>query len=272
MGCISTATVVIGGRWRTASFTCAVIFALICLGRAGAAQTDAAVRSSEAEGRFAELLEELDAADYATREAATRALMDHSDLTREIWERMLRAAATPERRHRLIAVGVHLAVRQRIGPWLSDRDNGALGIHHAGVPADQNMHTGEPAVRVIRTEPGFPAHAVLRPGDLILAIDEQPFPDHADSQAVAQELVRMIVGRKCGQTVRLTIWRDGQRQEAPLTLSSTPALRQAIEAGMAAEAETAIFQILAEVAAGGPPLVAPLPAQPDPPLMSTDRP
>lgn len=231
-----------------------VVWSVGLAGVLGAAEPDFGAANGEAGGaaRVAAWVAALDAPDFATREAATRTLMtlDGDQLPRERWRELLVNAPTLERRHRLVAVGVHRAVAARLGPFLSAKDQGALGIHHAGVVAARNPVAPEPAVRVIRTEPGFPAHPVLWPGDLIVAIDGQALADHRDPQAVAQDMVRMIILKQCGQVVTLTVCRDGRREEVSVTLSSTPVLRQAIESQMAAKAEADILASLADKANG----------------------
>lgn len=206
--------------------------------------------------RHALLLARLDAADYADREAATCALMGDADLSPPRWRALLDAATTPEQTHRLAAVGVHLMVRERIAPFLSNEHPGALGIHHVGAAAGESGGDSPAGVRVMKTEPGFPAHAVLRAGDIITAIDGQPLtaavPDapppllrgQADPQAIAEELVGRIREIGCGRTTTLTLWRDGHVQHAAVTLSSQPVLQQIITRNLAAEAEAAILRDL----------------------------
>jgi hypothetical protein len=234
---------------------------LYCIA-AFARAADAGVALVEAE-THRQLLAQLDAAEYEQREAATRALMGDTALTRqrwrELWDAAISAGGTPEQVHRLAAVGVHVTVREQIEPFLSDEHAGALGIHHVGVAADADepdlagagAQPGSGAgVRVIKTAPGFPAHAVLRAGDTITAIDSRPLAGGAqagaDTQSAADDLVRRIRDIGCGKTATLTLLRDGRVLDVEVTLSSQPVLHQIISRGLAAEAEAAILRELDE--------------------------
>ncbi len=213
--------------------------------------------ASAAVGDYQQLLMQLDAEEYAAREAASRALLGDATLTRQRWEGLLDAALTPEQVHRLVAVGVHVTVREQIEPFIADQHPGALGMHHAGMPAAALESTMRQAgveprsgagVCVIRTEPGFPAHVVLRAGDLIVGIDGQPLAAGVDVQAASDDLVRRIRDAGCGRQVVLTLWRAGRRMEVEVQLSSLPVLQQTITRNLAAEVEAAILRELASPA------------------------
>jgi PDZ domain-containing protein len=60
-------------------------------------------------------------------------------------------------------------------------------------------------VVVVQTEPGYPAHGVLEPGDIIAAVDGKPVTSQA-------ELTSLINAHPPGSTLTVTIVRQGQTQ------------------------------------------------------------
>jgi putative serine protease PepD len=68
---------------------------------------------------------------------------------------------------------------------------------------------GEPVV------PGGPADkAGIQPGDVVVAVDGKPVAD-------SSELIVAIRARAPGDTIRLTIERDGRKQTVPVTLGAS---------------------------------------------------
>lgn len=95
-----------------------------------------------------------------------------------------------------------------------------IGPVSEGLAAARNVPAG--AAQVGEVTPGTAAaRAGLRPNDIIIAIDGHNLRDH-------REVTQRILGRRPGETVRLTIQRGSQRQEMSVTLgefdlSGTPA-------------------------------------------------
>jgi PDZ domain-containing protein len=62
---------------------------------------------------------------------------------------------------------------------------------------------------------GMPADGVLHPGDIVVAVDDQPTP----TTSTLQDAIRR---RRPGDQVRLSFLREGQQQEAVLTTRESP--------------------------------------------------
>ena len=63
-------------------------------------------------------------------------------------------------------------------------------------------------VVVVQPEKGFPAYGVLKPGDVITAVDGKPVTSQAS-------LTRLISAHPAGSTLTLSITRNGQRHAGP---------------------------------------------------------
>lgn len=57
--------------------------------------------------------------------------------------------------------------------------------------------------------------AGVQPGDIIIEVDKQKLEEKSD-------LAKIIAGKKVGDTVQLTVWRDGKRMNLTATLESAP--------------------------------------------------
>jgi len=77
-----------------------------------------------------------------------------------------------------------------------------------GIAVVQAVDSGEAGVTVGQVEAGSGAAAA---GDIIIALDGAPINSYAS-------LVDAIGGKQPGETVTVTIVRDGQKQEAEVTL------------------------------------------------------
>ena len=168
-------------------------------------------------------LADLDAANPAKRDAATVNLMVRDDLTKEQLTQALQESKTPERRQRLIRVATHRFYASVPAPHGGpDHDGGSLGVSlgidmgNGIVQPTQNPTVQTPAVFIIGTVPGFPANAYLRPGDLITAVDGEPFKEDIDL-----DKFRMRI-KNCGagQFMTLDVLRDGQKLRYKIRLDS----------------------------------------------------
>lgn len=66
------------------------------------------------------------------------------------------------------------------------------------------------------------ARAGLRDRDIVLALDGRPLPRFRPDRVVLAYFGQEILHRRPGDTVALTILRDGERQEIPVTLGDEP--------------------------------------------------
>jgi hypothetical protein len=142
------------------------------------------------------LLAQLDDDDYATRERAGRVLASDPGLTLVDLERLIqRTGLSAEQHARLL-----MAARDRF--IRSPRP--ALGVQFDNTRADRTV--------VSQVFPRFPAAAVLKPNDEIVAIDGRRLTGGWS------EVRPRIISRDPGENLRLEIVRDGERLsiDAPL--------------------------------------------------------
>lgn len=170
-------------------------------------------------------------ADYAKRHAATRKLLADETVTPLKIADVFPKAESVEQKHRLMTIARHHLLRlarQRdypISPLAAAQGvPGALGLTHGPVTSDELPQLKQSAVRVRRTLPGFPAHAVLEAGDLILEVAGNAIPAGLSSDRISNhfgDAIRMI---PAGQSVPLKIQRNGQLVDVKVTLGPLDAL------------------------------------------------
>lgn len=175
---------------------------------------------------------------FEARESATAWLMQSGEFTDARLAQAL-SQSDPESRHRLARVALHrFFSRQGAQNKTNSEDTGALGVdlslklNHAVFPS-QDPTLQHPAILVSGTLPGFPAHAKLRPGDLILALDGVYFSDDLDTGRFTETLKQKY---KAGQTVVARVRRDRRELEIPITLDSKARLDAVYTSGPQDEA------------------------------------
>jgi hypothetical protein len=193
--------------------------------------------------RHAKLVTQLDAESFAQRQQATRALMTGAWLNDATLRAMFEAGTSPEQRHRLIAIARHQTLRRSHARFDADnpRQQGAVGIIHQAQPKPDRPGAEQAVVIVLGTVPGFPGYAYLEPGDQILAINGQSFPDNVDRTNLPQRIVQFAAG----ETIRLTVKRRGQQRRVRFELASKAALdasRQQRADGQGTELSDAYLQ------------------------------
>jgi hypothetical protein len=160
-----------------------------------------------------ELIEQLHSPVFATREAATFALMRLDPADEDIVRAAAEAETDSEAFARLVEVAVHLHLRART-PLTGQQ--AALGITLNIEPVRIGPRAEPTAsVAVMSIEPGFPAEEVLKPGDRIVAVDGQTFPLDLDVVAFRD---RINLTRP-GSAVHFTIVRDGKVMKADVVLA-----------------------------------------------------
>lgn len=143
------------------------------------------------------LVERLDDPDWGVREGATAALMQTDEVPGEAIEAALRRDdLSPEQRVRLIRVA---ATRFRFAPL------GGLGVSFG--------QGGEGGVSINGVVPGFPAADLLRAGDVILMIGDNPVAgqDHLRAE---------ILSRRPGESMPVLVRRDRTILDLDLPLGS----------------------------------------------------
>ncbi|MFA9478428.1 hypothetical protein ACERK3_08975 [Phycisphaerales bacterium AB-hyl4] len=169
------------------------------------------------------ILAALDSADPRERREQTLQLLADNSLELETIAQLLARARSHEQRHRLLGVAQHHVLRQRREHVFDRPDRGSLGISHRTVAAedlpDTPDHNG-PAIEIVVTLPGFPAHGQLVAGDRVIAIDGEPLPP----DFTADHFRELIVNYRSGEKLHVTIDRDGQRLDRTIELASAQAL------------------------------------------------
>ncbi|HRP64188.1 MAG TPA: PDZ domain-containing protein [Phycisphaerales bacterium] len=139
----------------------------------------------------------LDSDDYTEREQAMQSLITTRESNRQLYA-VLAGSEGPlsvEQRQRVLG-----ALIER----LINTPRGALGIR---------MDTGGPGrevneVRIVDLIPGLPAERVLRIGDRITHIDDQPI-------SLADDLISLVQSRRPGESVNLTVLRPNLPGQEP---------------------------------------------------------
>ncbi len=99
--------------------------------------------------------------------------------------------------------------RRRQQEWMTLSQQNAIlaAFRYAGRSAEEILL----GVKVIRTLSGMPAEGKLMSGDRIVAVDGQP------TRSVSQ-LLRKLREKRKGESVRITLWRQGKKLEKTLPL------------------------------------------------------
>ncbi len=164
-------------------------------------------------------------AEYDKRHAATKKLLADVKITRGDIAAAYRQATSAEQKQRLLTIGRHHVLRLMRQEKDAESRLGALGLRHEPVNAEDLPDVKQPAVRVRRTLPGFPAHAVLEAGDLILAVDGNFFQPNITNEQISTQFGDWIQRVVPGKTTKLTIMRGGKQIEAQTVVASLDALR-----------------------------------------------
>jgi len=159
-----------------------------------------------------------------TRGEATQRLLTNEQISLDHIAKLYAQADQPEQRHRLLHIARHHALRQIRMETFNQKGRGAIGIRHDSFSADQFPNLNQPGVIVIKTFPGFPGHAHLQPGDLILAIDGQPFPADLTATKTANQFIRAVQAHPAGALVRFTVYRNDQQIPVQLHLAELTSL------------------------------------------------
>jgi hypothetical protein len=197
----------------------------------------AAVAAAQTRPADESVLRSLADADYETRERATRALLADDALSVADLTRLYAASTLPEQRHRLLDAAHHHFIRRLVEqqfPVAGNRDArravGSLGLSllRSVGPAEniEGPDAGRSAARVGLTYPGFPAYVWLQPGDLIIAVDGLPLPASDDAEVVQTRFVQLVQRHAAGESIKLTLYREGKRMEVTSKLAPYEALTQ----------------------------------------------
>jgi serine protease Do len=92
-----------------------------------------------------------------------------------------------------------------------------LGVRYRMISQDLALLNDVPqGAYVVEVVPGSPADkAGIRRGDIITKVDSQPVKEKDGG------LAKLIAQKRIGETVRITIWRDGEQKEVTATLEES---------------------------------------------------
>lgn len=181
----------------------------------------------------AELVERLADPEYAVRADATDALLRDNTLDEPALRAMLEdpSAADPERRRRLLLIAEHHLMRALIRAWAEEntpigvRESAAVGFSYNPLLPDKNPYGEDAAIIILATMPGFPGHAYLQPGDVVLSIDGRS--TRSGTIESVRRWVRGAIGAHLdGGSVRMTIQRGEDTLELVMRCTGIDALNE----------------------------------------------
>lgn len=152
----------------------------------------------------------LDDESFNVRQAAEARLLADDTLDPAALKKLIAQAKSAEQRYRLLRVAEHHVLREvRLREFGDQPQRAAIGFSYQPVLPADNPELTAPAVTVTATMPGFPGHAYLRPGDMVLAINGNAPRGIQHRDLVTTWLSDNIRFHRPGDTVTLTVRRDG---------------------------------------------------------------
>lgn len=175
-------------------------------------------------------LEQLSSPQFEARETATYSLLADNSITSGDIAQAYQLASDPEQRNRLLLIARHHLTRRLHAnlPQIPGQP-GAMGLLHQPVTPDQSPQLTTCAVRVVQTYPGFPAYAYLRPGDLILSVDNEPMKTRATPEQISEDFQAIVRRKLVGERIDLAILRDGKTLKVSFPLAAMTSLREMYE-------------------------------------------
>lgn len=182
----------------------------------------------------------LDHEAFSVRASAEAALLTDNTLSKAVIKELIEEAKSPEQRHRLLRVAEHHVMRELrerdFGPHNQPAEEGGIipgrrasrpasvGYSYEPVMAHENPHAQLPGVRVIATMPGFPGHAHLRSGDIIVRIAGQGLNANQQHHDITNWVRWRISAHQAGDTMAFNLLRDGELLEIELVCAEGLAL------------------------------------------------
>lgn len=162
--------------------------------------------------------------DFDVRESAQAHLLTDDALDKAALKQLIRQADSPEQSQRLMHVAEHHIMRELrerdFGPEAQGLDDGApqrprirpasVGYSYEPVMAHENPQGALPGVRVIATMPGFPGHAHLRRGDIIVQISGHSLSPHHQHHDITNWVRWRIAAHQAGDTMEFTVLRNSE--------------------------------------------------------------
>jgi hypothetical protein len=166
-----------------------------------------------------DVIDDLDNGDFAVRRLATERLLTDESLALEQIRAWLARDLTLEQTRRLLNVARHHVLLNTLASESVREEPAqpiALGFRHQ--PGAHLNEQDQPigAILVIATLPGLPAHGRLRPGDLLMRINDQTFPRNVRFQDFAKHITQLPAAKP----LAIDLIRDGQPIYLTLPVSS----------------------------------------------------
>lgn len=182
----------------------------------------AQIEAEEPHADDATILAELGNDDYFVRQEAIHRLLCDNELAQDDLNRLYSKSETPEQQHRLLLVARHHMIRRMIHEQFGDEIGpGSMGLSHFVVRVTgPDGKTERAGVMVVMTLPGFPAYALLEPGDVIVEFAGAMIPDRI-TQAQFQQMIRTY---QAGDQIPLVVMRNGKPVKMLFVLSQGQAL------------------------------------------------
>jgi hypothetical protein len=160
---------------------------------------------------------QLNAPKYSIRDWAQHYLMQQSPDSLPVIEKALDSAGDAETAMRLSSVAMHLFLK---GRTQFDGRASVLGISLGIETVRLGPHEGDErtAVAVMDLQPGFPAAEVLRVGDRILMINNEPLPSDMTIESFRQH----VNTAQPGTVIQLRVLRGRQQVAVSVRLAGVP--------------------------------------------------
>lgn len=175
-----------------------------------------------------QLVELLDADDYATRQRAHDRLLADNSLGEVQIKAALNKPHSEEQRQRLLLIAEHHVMRAIREKQFAarHREPAAIGFSYEQAQAGEGNANPGDGVTVLATMPGFPGHALLRPGDTITAIDGQAAAHRPRHMEVTTWVSWRISLRKPGDRTEFYVQRNGQAKSIIIICAEGSALKR----------------------------------------------
>jgi hypothetical protein len=199
------------------------------------------VVSPWAERSREEAIAGLDHAEFAVRESAQAHLLTDNTLGKDVLTGLIKQAKSPEQRQRLLRIAEHHVMREirerdfgqrpGDGPPVPQAQPASVGYSYDPVLAHDNPHADLPGVRVVATMPGFPGHAHLRRGDIVVQINRRGLSKFAGEQEISNWVSEQIKSKQAGQNIDFTVLRGGKALAIQMVCAEGAALNQMYTTG-----------------------------------------
>ncbi|MEM1353809.1 MAG: hypothetical protein AAGC44_10370 [Planctomycetota bacterium] len=164
--------------------------------------------------------------DFEVRQEAMARLVADDTLDELVLRELLVKAETVEQRERLLIIAEHHVIRELREQFEADLafiGTAGVGFTYHAIEPGLNPHTERGASVVTHTMPGFPGFVHLRPGDVIVEINEIPCFSR-DENSIQIWVQRSISRQNAGSRITMVVYRRGVEMKLDFSASSITAL------------------------------------------------